>query len=177
LPSPVPSSPAGDEGRLLTPSPIPPETAEQTQRREEDRARESYTRALRSVMAYLRDMNDLSVTQHAVMSMYSPSTPDITGSGPRSRRPTTTDGSRVVSDGTLSSPSSVAASRSGSSDQLRSPESIAHLRSLNSSQTTSIATTDSAGSAYGEERKFKDDSGRRMRVVKEIVEYVRTKQV
>jgi hypothetical protein len=177
LPSPVPSSPVGDEGRLLTPSPIPPETAEQTQRREEDRARESYTRALRSVMAYLRDMNDLSVTQHAVMSMYSPSTPDITGSGPRSRRPTTTDGSRVVSDGTLSSPSSVAASRSGSSDQLRSPESIAHLRSLNSSQTTSIATTDSAGSAYGEERKFKDDSGRRMRVVKEIVEYVGTKQV
>jgi hypothetical protein len=78
----------------------------------------------------------------------------------------------VVSDGTFSSPGSVAASRSGSSDQLRSPESIAHLRSLNSSQTTSIATTDSVGSAYGEERKFKDDGGRRMCVVKEIVEYV-----
>jgi hypothetical protein len=78
----------------------------------------------------------------------------------------------VVSDGTLSSPGSIAASRTGSSDQLRSPESIAHLRSLNSSQTTSIATTDSVGSAYGEERKFKDDAGRRMRIVKEIVEYV-----
>jgi len=180
LPSPGPLTPsslattANDGEQFSTPSPISPESAEQTQRREEDRARDAYTRALRSVMAYLRDMNDLSVTQHSLMSMYAPSTPDITGSGPRPRRPTATDGSRVVSDGIHSSPSSVAASRSGSSDQLRSPESIAHLRSLNSSQTASIATTDSAGSTYGEERKFKDDAGRRMRVVKEIVEYVET---
>ena len=179
LPSPGPMSSGislpnanGDEERLLTPSPIPPETAEQTQRREGDRAREAYTRALRSVMAYLRDMNDLSVTQQSIMSMYSPSSPDISGSGSRSRRPTVVDGSRVAPDGTLSSPGSVAASRSGSSDQLRSPESISHLRSLNLSQTNSIATTDSAGSVYGEERKFKDDGSRRMRVVKEIVEYV-----
>jgi hypothetical protein len=174
-PGPLPSgvslpSTNGDEERLLTPSPISPDTAEQAQRREGDRAREAYTRALRSVMAYLRDMNDLSVTQHSLMSMYSPSTPDITGSGSRPRRPTVTDSGRVAPDGTLSSPSSVAASRSGSSDQLRSAESIAHLRSLNLSQTASIATTDSAGSVYGEERKFKDDSSRRMRVVKEIVE-------
>jgi hypothetical protein len=179
LPSPGPFSSAtslasaeDDEQRLLSPSPIPSETAEQIQRREEERARETYTRALRSVMAYLRDMNDLSVTQHALMSMYAPSSPDIAGSGPRSRRPTAADGSRVVSDGSLSSPSSVAASRSGSSDQLRSPESITHLRSLNLSQTASIATTESGGSTNGEERKFKDDSSRRMRVVKEIVEYV-----
>jgi hypothetical protein len=174
-PGPLPSgvslpSTNGDEERLLTPSPISPDTAEQVLRREGDRAREAYTRALRSVMAYLRDMNDLSVTQHSLMSMYSPSTPDITGSGSRPRRPTVTDSGRVAPDGTSSSPSSVAASRSGSSDQLRSSESITHLRSLNSSQTASIATTDSAGSVYGEERKFKDDSSRRMRVVKEIVE-------
>jgi hypothetical protein len=178
LPSPGPLTPGSlsvttsDGEQFLTPSPISSESTEQTQRREEDRAREAYTRALRSVMAYLRDMNDLSVTQHSLMSMYSPSTPDIMGSGPRPRRATAGDGSRVVSDGVHSSPSSVAASRSGSSDQLRSPESITHLRSLNSSQTTSIATTDSAGSTFGEERKFKDDAGRRMRVVKEIVEYV-----
>ncbi len=177
LPSPGPllsgvslPSTNGNEERLLTPSPVSPDAAERTQRREGDRAREAYTRALRSVMAYLRDMNDLSVTQHSLMSMYSPSTPDITGSGSRPRRPTVVDNGRVAPDGTSSSPSSVAASRSGSSDQLRSPESITHLRSLNSSQTTSIATTDSAGSVYGEERKFKDDSSRRMRVVKEIVE-------
>lgn len=125
-------------------------------------------------MAYLRDMNDLSVTQHSLVNMNSPSTPDITGSGSRSRRPTIADNGRVAPDGTLSSPSSIAASRSGSSDQLRSAESIAHLRSLNLSQTNSIATTDSAGSVYGEERKFKDDGSRRMRVVKEIVEYVKS---
>jgi hypothetical protein len=178
LPSPGPLTPsslattASDGERFLTPSPISPESAEQTQRREEDRTREAYTRALRSVMAYLRDMNDLSVTQLSIMSMYSPSTADITGSGSRPRRPTAADGSRVVSESTHSSPGSVVASRSGSSDQLRSPESIAHLRSQNSSQTASIATTDSVGSAYGEERKYKDDGGRRMRVVKEIVEYV-----
>ena len=177
LPSPGPlasgvslPSTNGDEEQLLTPSPISPDTAEQVQRREGDRAREAYTRALRSVMAYLRDMNDLSVTQNSLMSMYSPSTPDITGSGSRSRRPTVVDNGRVAPDGTSTSPSSVAASRSGSSDQLRSPESISQLRSLNSSQTASIATTDSVGSVYGEERKFKDDSSRRMRVVKEIVE-------
>ena len=174
-PGPLPSdvslpSTNGDEERLLAPSPISPDMAEQAQRQEGERAREAYTRALRSVMAYLRDMNDLSVTQHSLMSMYSPSTPDITGSGSRPRRPTVTDSGRVAPDGTSSSPSSVAASRSGSSDQLRSQESITHLRSLNSSQTTSIATTDSMGSVYGEERKFKDDSSRRMRVVKEIVE-------
>jgi hypothetical protein len=177
LPSPGPFSSStslasAEDDELLSPSLISSGTAEPDQRREEEKARETYTRALRSVMAYLRDMNDLSVTQHALMSMYSPSSPDIVGSGPRSRRPTTTDGSRVASDGTLSSPSSVAASRSGSSDQLRSSESITHLRNLNLSQTTSIATSDSGGSANGEERKFKDDSSRRMRVVKEIVEYV-----
>ena len=116
-------------------------------------------------------MNDLSVTQLGLMSMYSPSSPDMAGSGPRSRRPTTADSGRVASDGTLGS---IPVSRSGSSDQLRSPESIAHLRSLNMSQTSSIATTDSGGSVNGEERKFKDDGGRRMKIVKEIVEYVKS---
>ncbi|KAI9460839.1 hypothetical protein BJY52DRAFT_1117480 [Lactarius psammicola] len=178
LPSPGPfssgislTSAEDDEQRLLTPSPIPSETAEQVQRREEERAREAYTRALRSVMAYLRDMNDLSVTQLTLMSMYSPSSPDMASSGSRSRRPTTAESGRVASDGTLSS---FAISRSGSSDQLRSPESIAHLRSLNLSQTNSIATTDSGGSVSGEERKFKDDGSRRMKIVKEIVETERT---
>ena len=177
LPSPGPfssgislASAEDDERRLLTPSPILSETVEQVQRREEERARETYTRALRSVMAYLRDMNDLSVTQLGLMSMYSPSSPDVAGSRPLSRRPTIADNGRVTSDGTLNS---LAVSLSGSSDQLRSPESIAHLRSLNSSQTNSIATTDSGGSANGEERKFKDDGGRRIKIVKEIIEYVK----
>ena len=78
----------------------------------------------------------------------------------------------MVLDGTLSSPGSVAASCSSSSDQLQSPESIMHLRSLNSSQMTSLVITDSVGSAYREEHKFKDDGGRQMHVVKKIVKYV-----
>ncbi|KAH8979839.1 GrfA protein [Lactarius akahatsu] len=156
LPSPGPfSSLASTELRL--PSPISSETIEQEQRRE----KEAYTHALRSVMAYLRDMNDLSVTQLTPTSTYSPSSsPDMEGSGPQ---PTTADGGRVASDGT---PSSFTASRGGSSDQLRTPESIVHLHS---SQAGGIATTNSKGSV-NEERKFKDDGGRRMKVVKEIVE-------
>jgi len=47
-----------------------------------------------------------------------------------------------------------------------------HLRSLNSSQMTSLVITDSVGSTYGEEHKFKDDGGRQMHVVKKIVKYV-----
>ena len=157
-----------DERRLLAPSPIiPSETVEQVQRREEERAREAYAHALRSVMAYLRDMNDLSVTQLGLMSMDSPSSPDIAGSDPRSQQPTTADSGRVASDDTLGS---FSASRSGGSEQLLSPEPTAHSSSLNMSQTTSIATTESGGLVHGKERKFKDDGGRRMKIVKEIVE-------
>ncbi|KAH9172745.1 GrfA protein [Lactarius sanguifluus] len=151
---------------LRLPSPISSETIDQVQRREKERAREAYARALRPVMAYLRDMNDLSVTQLTPTSTYSPSSPDTEGSGPRSRRPTTADSGRVTSDGILSS---FAASRSGSSDKLRAPESIVHLDSPSLSQAGSIATTNSKGSV-NEERKFKDDGGRRMKIVKEIVE-------
>ena len=37
-------------------------------------------------------------------------------------------------------------------------------------QTNSVATTDSNGSGSGEERKYKDDKGKRARVIREIVE-------
>ena len=59
------------EGSRATPSPvIPQESLEQIQRREEEKARDARTRALRSVMAYLRDMYDLGLTQANTMSMY-----------------------------------------------------------------------------------------------------------
>ncbi|KAH9074326.1 RhoGEF domain-containing protein [Lactarius deliciosus] len=178
LPSPGPFSSgialASTELRL--PSPISSETIEQVQRQEKERVREAYTRALRSVMAYLRDMNDLSATQLTPTSTYSPSSPDMEGSGPRSRQPTTADSGLVTSDGTLSS---FVASRSGSSDQSQTPESIVHLDNLSLSQAGSIASANSKGS-INEERKFKDDGGRRMKVIKEIVEtergYVRALQ-
>jgi hypothetical protein len=44
---------------------------------------------------------------------------------------------------------------------------MAGLRSGSSSQTLSVATTDSNGSS--EERKYKDDKGKRAMVIREIV--------
>jgi hypothetical protein len=55
------------------------------------------------------------------------------------------------------------------SGQLRSAESMAGLRDGSSALTLSVATTDSCGS---DERKFKDDKGKRAMVVQEIVAYV-----
>jgi hypothetical protein len=52
------------------------------------------------------------------------------------------------------------------SGQLRPSESIAGLRSGSSSQTLSVVTTDSCSS---EERKFKDDKGKRVKVIQEIL--------
>lgn len=149
------------EARTLTPSPIPDH--EQYIRREEDRARDAYMRALRSVMAYLKDMNDLGTVQQGnPLSMYGSSGQDDHHTTVRSRRPTIVEAQREPS---LAS-STTLASLSDSSGQLRSSDSIAGLRSGSSSQTLSVATTDSNGS---EERKYKDDKGKRAMVIREIV--------
>ena len=129
--------------------------------RDEERAREAYTRALRSVMAYLKDMNDLGLSQQSnPMSIYGAATDEVLT--PRSRRPTIVDGQREVSTALGGSPTS-----SELAIQLRSMESIAGLRSGSSTQTLSVATTDSNGSS--DERKFKDDKGKRAMIVREIV--------
>ena len=130
--------------------------------RDEERAREAYTRALRSVMAYLKDMNDLGLSQQSnPMSIYGAATDDVLT--PRSRRPTIVDGQqREVSMALCGSPTS-----SELTGQLRSMESIAGLRNGGSTQTLSVATTDSNGSS--DERKFKDDKGKRAMIVREIV--------
>lgn len=147
------------ENRGTTPSPAI--DSEQYLRREEERAREAYMRALRSVMAYLKDMNDLGASQQAnPLSMYGTSADDPPTV--RSRRPTVTDGSREVSMA-LSGFTDVAA-------HLRPSESLSGLRNGTLSQTLSVATTDSSSSM--EERKFKDDKGKRAMVVREIVVYV-----
>ena len=157
---------APPESRVVTPSPVIDH--EQYIRREEDRARDAYMRALRSVMAYLRDMNDLGTVQQQPhgnpLSMYGSSASsaqaqDDHATG-RPRRPTVVErevsmassGSTMVSEGSV---------------HLRSADSIAGLRSGTSSQTLSVATTDSSGSS--EERKFKDDKGKRAMVIREIV--------
>lgn len=150
------------DGRGTTPSPI---DDEQFLRREEERAREAYMRALRSVMAYLKDMNDLGLShQPNPMSMYGAADDILVA---RSRRPTVVDGQREVS---MAFSGSTSSSLLDSTSQLRSLESMAGLRSGGSIQTLSVATTDSSGSS--EERKFKDDKGKRAMVVREIVAYV-----
>ncbi|KAI0043187.1 hypothetical protein FA95DRAFT_1563538 [Auriscalpium vulgare] len=164
-----------DDARSLTPSPVPSETIEQVQRREEERAREAYTRALRSVMAYLRDMNDLSLAQQPQqpnpMSIYGAPAPDVSGSGSRSRRPTLVDSGRGASDMASSTASIISSS---GTDQLRSMESITRLQNLSASHSVSVATTDSEGSGGAEERQFKDDSSKRALIIREIVETERT---
>jgi hypothetical protein len=156
----VPGQP-GQEAKMLTPSPVLDH--EQYIRREEDRARDAYMRALRSVMAYLKDMNDLGTAQQGnPFSMYGPSGQDDHHPPVRSRRPTVVEAQREPSMAS----SSTLASLSDSSGHLRSAESIAGLRSGSSSQTLSVAT-DSSGSS--EERKYKDDKGKRAMVIREIV--------
>ena len=146
-----------------TPSPAPAPISsanEFTARREEEKAKEAYTRALRSVMAYLRDMNDLSLSQGNLLSVYG-TVGDELSAMIRSRRPT-------VIDRTYSEPINAISRAASISGQLRSAESISALRSGTASQTVSIATTDSSGSS--EERKYKDDKAKRTLIIREIVE-------
>jgi hypothetical protein len=147
-----------------TPSPQPStvEIAESFQRREEERAREFYTRALRSVMAYLRDMHDLSQSQLNVLSVYGPSTPDLNNS--RSRRPMTSDGNRGISEHFISSVDS--------SSQLRSADTKGASRNGTDQTTTSTIVVDSTGSVEEKEKQAKADRGKRVRIVREIVEWV-----
>lgn len=153
-------SPKSVHGGLNIGSPVVDH--EVLRRKEEERAREAYMRALRSVMAYLKDMNDLShIQQPNPLSMYG--SPSEEHPHPRSRRPTLVE-SQVSREGSTTSSGGWTVDNSS---HLRSAESIAGMRSGSSSQTLSIATIDSNGSQ--EERKFKDDKGKRAMVIREIV--------
>lgn len=133
-------------------------------RKEEDRLREANARALRSVMAYLKDMNDLTMlSQGSVLSMYG-ATPLMD----RSRRPTLVEGSRMQSEASIDSIDSSSSAPTTVSSQLRSLESRSINRSVSSNATMSVATSDSGGSS-GEGRESKDDRGKRVMVVREIV--------
>jgi hypothetical protein len=157
--------------RAETPSPAVPNTAELDARmwREQERAREAYARSLRSVMNYLRDMYDLGLSQGGA-----PAPTDSL----RARRPTVAEAGRTMSEQSMMSmvsgggtASIISSSSDGSTpSRLRAMTSNGALQSTPPSQRTSTATTDSAGSV--EERKFKDDKGKRAMIVREIVEYV-----
>lgn len=153
----------------LVASPMQIESTDDVQRREEEHAREARIRALRSVKAYLRDMHDLNQSLTQTMSMYGGPPPEIPQT--RSRRPTMVDGGpgRMPSDVSMSSISSGSPSSRPESVNLRSTEGRSRG---NMGQTNSIATTDSAGSGGGDERKYKNDKAKRARVIREIVEYV-----
>ncbi|KAF6766384.1 GrfA protein [Ephemerocybe angulata] len=155
----------GQDQKAPTPNQSPIADHEQYIRREEERAREAYMRALRSVMAYLKDMNDLAQSQQPnPISMYGGSGDDPVAPGMRSRRPTMVDRElSMLSNGSGST---------DASSQLRSSESILALRSGASSQTLSVATTDSSSSM--DERKYKDDKGKRTKIIQEIVVTERT---
>ena len=140
-----------------------PDPAELT-RREEENMRDASARALRAVMAYLKDMNDLNQSSAPSPVTHPISTSDEgVGLGTRSRRPTVVESGRGTSDGAVIQTQLLA-----SFGQLRSMETVAGVRNSNPMQTLSTVTTDSNGS--GEERKYKDDKAKRAMVVREIVE-------
>lgn len=141
------------------------QSPEDMHREEDDRVREASTRALRSVMAYLKDMNDLTLlSQGNTMSVYG-GTPPMD----RVRRPTMGEGTRMQSEASFDTVDTLSSAPTSGSSQMRSIDSMAPSRSGSSGATMSIVTTDSGGS-NGEERKSKDDRSKRVMVVREIVE-------
>ena len=150
-----------DSKTTLSPQLSTAEVAESFQRQEEERARGFYTRALRSILAYLRDMHDLSQS-HNVLSVYGSSTPDLNNS--RSRRPIIVEANHGISE-----PSIPSIEPNG---QLRSVDSRGSLRNGADQATNSTITVDSIGSVEEKEKQAKADKGKRLRIVREIVECV-----
>jgi len=107
-------------------------------------------------------MHDLSQSQLNVLSVYGSSTPDLNGS--RSRRPTIVEANRGISEPSTSSmePDS----------QLRSADSRGSLRNGPDQATNSTITVESTGSVEEKEKQAKADKGKRLRIVREIVECV-----
>jgi hypothetical protein len=160
---PIPSVTLDGED-IATPTSAPGPAAqniEQAILQEEEKVREAYARALRSVMAYLKDMNDLGWMQIPPPPIPDePTTPGTPGTpGTRPRRPTAGEGMRAVSE---------VSSHLGDGAHLRPGNSNGAPRSR--SQTFSVSTSSSGYDAAGEERKSKDDKGKRAMVVREIIE-------
>lgn len=133
----------------------------------------SDARALRSVMAYLRDMADLGMSSSShggPMDGSNPSTFNLGSTSSqdnedaRSRRPTLVESSRVLSNGSLASNASSGSGFGGTVS--RSEERRAN--------TMSVVTTSSSGSGKCDEERsrHKDDKSKRALIIKEIVEYV-----
>ncbi|KAJ1301404.1 hypothetical protein OPQ81_008665 [Rhizoctonia solani] len=122
--------------------------AEEAQRRADEEAVRQHL-ALKGIMSYLRDMADLEggIGANLVPARRPPLTQYMDG--------------RTKSDGSY-------ASSTSTPPMLRSAPSTASLRG----GQDSVNTTDSSGSCgqFAEDRKYKDDKGRRVAIVKEIIE-------
>jgi hypothetical protein len=150
-----------DEAASLTGSSIPNsspvESVVKSVQGSSEEAFEGYSRALRSVMAYLRDMNDLaSSTNPPIPGPYIPSHEEQPGSTLHSRRPTLA---------AIDPVSELPPMNGSAPSSFRQIESVPSSRT--SSQTFSVATSTSNDS--GGDRRL-DDKGKRAMVVREIIE-------
>lgn len=138
-------------GQNLSP-PTPSTAAQEAQELEQQRIREQYKSGLRSVMSYLRDLSDLS----GPLGLSDPagSTPSSPSAGQARRRPTD---SRIASESSIGSFSS--------SPGLSKKPSMVSL----SGAALSISTSESSGSGNIEERKYKEDKNKRVKIINEIV--------
>lgn len=133
---------------------------------EAHRQREAYKRGLRSVMAYLRDLSDLSgiplAGDSGLQTGQNPaSSPTNSPHGAVGRRPTINDGSFT---------STTSSTHSGSNHGLKSKVSMISLRGGPTAGAQSVATSDTSGSGRGEEeRKYKEDKKRRKGIIDELV--------
>lgn len=136
--------------------------AEEAQRLADEEAARAHV-ALRSVMNYLRDMADLGAAAEGG-----------NGNGPVAGvMPSPRNGRRpqlaTYADGRTMSEGSFASSSASNPPMLRSAPSTASLRG----GQDSVVTTDSSGSygqGFSEDRKYKDDKGKRAGIVREIIE-------
>lgn len=131
------------------------------QQNEEEHKREARIRALRSVMAYLKDMNDLTLPcQGRVFSKFDSSSAPVIDHSERYMKSETS----INSTGSGSSAPTVVSSDLFSVDSL-----IWNRPGRGSLSTTSIATTVSSG-IDGDVQKCNDDHGKRLTVIREIIE-------
>ncbi|KAJ6516346.1 Dbl homology domain-containing protein [Mycena sanguinolenta] len=151
----------GSEGSVREPT--PDLEIENFLRREEDRVREARRRALRSIMGYLKDMNDLQLSQHgAAMGVAGAGVDEALQLRLRLRQATMARLDWPIWE--------VEPDREGSLDSaLRAMESMMGIPDRSPTQTNNVATADSS-----DERKFKDDKSKRAMVARKIVVEERT---
>lgn len=145
-----------DSGSQYLVAPTQSSAVQEAQELEQQRIREQYKGGLRSVISYLRDLSDLSGPL-GVSELGPGSTPGSPSAGQTKRRPTMTSDSRIASEGSMGS-------LNGSPGLSKRPSMV----SL-SGAAFSISTSESGGSGNIEDRKYKEDKNKRVKIINEIV--------